>query len=96
MSYLGVRCALAVKMPNCEGYMRAISVKAPKGSIVNPNEPAACGARGIICFRMFDTILGAFSKILPDRILLQMKVDLLHHIFQVEIRIINLFWHLVD
>ena len=68
MSYLGVRCALAVKMPNCEGYMRAISVKAPKGSIVNPNEPAACGARGIICFRMFDTILGAFSKILPDRI----------------------------
>ena len=68
MSYLGVRCALAAKMPNCEGYMRAISVIAPKGSIVNPNEPAACGARGIICFRMFDTILGAFSKILPDRI----------------------------
>ena len=66
MSYLGVRCAINAKMPNCEGYMRAISVIAPKGSIVNPNEPAACGARGIICFRMFDTVLGAFSKILPN------------------------------
>ena len=68
MSYLGVRCAVATQMPNCEGYMRAISVTAPKGSIVNPFEPAACGARGIICFRMFDTLLGAFSQILPDRI----------------------------
>ncbi|MDC1383898.1 hydantoinase B/oxoprolinase family protein [Candidatus Puniceispirillum sp.] len=68
MSYLGVRCAVATQMPNCEGYMRAISVTAPKGSIVNPFEPAACGARGIICFRMFDTLLGAFAQILPDRI----------------------------
>ena len=68
MSYLGVRCAIATQMPNCEGYMRAISVTAPKGSIVNPFEPAACGARGIICFRMFDTLLGAFSQVVPDRI----------------------------
>jgi N-methylhydantoinase B len=68
MSYLGVRCAIATQMPNCEGYMRAISVTAPKGSIVNPYEPAACGARGIICFRMFDTLLGAFSQVVPDRI----------------------------
>lgn len=68
MSYLAVRCALGTPMPNCEGYMRAISVTAPLGSIVNPREPAACGARGIICFRMFDTLLGAFSQILPERI----------------------------
>ena len=68
MSYLGVRCAIATQMPNCEGYMRAISVTAPKGSIVNPFEPAACGARGIICFRMFDTLLGAFAQVVPDQI----------------------------
>ena len=68
MAYLAVRCAIGAAIPSCEGYMRAISVSAPKGSIVNPEEPAACGARGVICFRMFDTILGAFSQILPHRI----------------------------
>lgn len=68
MSYLGVRCALGANIPNCEGYMRAITVTAPEGSIVNPTEPAACGARGIICFRMFDTLLGAFAQVLPGRI----------------------------
>ena len=68
MGYLAVRCALGTAIPSCEGYMRAITVTAPKGSIVNPDEPAACGARGVICFRMYDTILGAFSKILPHRI----------------------------
>lgn len=68
MAYLAVRCAIGAAIPNCEGYMRAITVKAPKGSIVNPNPPAACGARGVICFRMYDAMLGAFSRILPDRI----------------------------
>ena len=68
MSYLAVRCAIGAQMPNTEGYMRAVSVHAEPGSIVNPLEPAACGARGIICFRMFDALMGAFAKILPDRI----------------------------
>ncbi len=68
MSYLAVRCAIGGAIPNCEGYMRAISVKAPKGTVVNPHDNAACGARGIICFRMFDTLMGAFSQVVPDRI----------------------------
>ncbi|HTZ38312.1 MAG TPA: hydantoinase B/oxoprolinase family protein [Stellaceae bacterium] len=68
MSYLAVRCAIGGAIPNCEGYMRAITVTAPPGSIVNPVEPAACGARGIICFRMYDTLLGAFAQVIPDRI----------------------------
>jgi len=68
MAYLGVRCAIGAAIPNCEGYMRAITVTAPLGSIVNPREPAACGARGVICFRMFDAILGAFAQVVPGRI----------------------------
>lgn len=68
MSYLAVRCAIGAAIPNCEGYMRAITVTAPLGSVVNPIEPAPCGARGISCFRMFDTLMGAFAQILPDRI----------------------------
>ncbi len=68
MSYLAVRCAIGGTIPNCQGYMRAITATAPVGSLVNPVEPAACGARGITCFRMFDTLLGAFAQILPERI----------------------------
>lgn len=68
MCYLAVRCAIGTPIPNCEGFMRAISVTAPLGSIVNPREPAACGARGIICFRMYDALLGAFAQIFPDKI----------------------------
>jgi len=68
MCYLAVRCAIGTPIPNCDGFMRAISVTAPLGSIVNPREPAACGARGIICFRMYDALLGAFSQIFPSRI----------------------------
>jgi N-methylhydantoinase B len=68
MAYLAVRCAIGAPIPSCAGYMRAIKVSAPLGTIVNPIEPAACGARGIICFRMYDTLLGAFAQILPDRI----------------------------
>lgn len=68
MAYLAVRCAIGAAIPNCEGYMRAITVTAPLGSIVNPREPAACGARGVICFRMFDAMLGAFAQVLPERI----------------------------
>ncbi len=63
MSYLAVRCAIGVPIPNCEGYMRAITVKAPLGTVVNPVEPPPCGARGITCFRMFDALPGAFGTI---------------------------------
>ncbi len=67
-SYTAVRLAISAPIPNCEGFMRAISVTAPKGSIVNPHEPAACGARGILMFRMVDTLLGAFAQALPLKI----------------------------
>ena len=67
-SYTAVRLAISAPIPNCEGFMRAITVTAPEGSIVNPREPAACGARGILMFRMVDTLLGAFAQALPLKI----------------------------
>jgi N-methylhydantoinase B len=67
-SYLAFRCLAGHEIPNAEGYMTPISVSAPKGTIVNPNPPAAANARGIIGFRVFDTVLGALRKGVPDRI----------------------------
>jgi len=67
-TYIGFRCLVQGSIPNAEGYMRPIKVIAPKGSIVNPDLPAAANARGITGFRVLDTVLGALAKAVPDRI----------------------------
>ena len=68
VAYAAVRCAIRVDVPNCEGFSRPVTVLAEPGSIVNPVEPAACAARGIIAYRMFDVLQGAFAQIVPDAI----------------------------
>jgi len=67
-TYLAVRCIVDPAIPNSEGYMRPIEVIAPPGTIMNPVLPAPCAARGITGYRMFDTLLGALSQAVPDRI----------------------------
>lgn len=66
-TYLAFRC-LAPAIPNTIGYMRPIKVSAPAGTVVNPNPPAACNARGLTGFRILDTVLGALAKAVPTRI----------------------------
>jgi N-methylhydantoinase B len=68
VAYAAVRCAIGIDVPNCEGFSRPVQVYAESGSIVNPVEPAACAARGIIAYRMFDVLQGAFAQIVPDAI----------------------------
>jgi N-methylhydantoinase B len=67
VTYAALRCAIGTSVPNCDGFSRALTVKAEPGSIVNPEEPAACAARGVIAYRMFDVLLGAFAQIVPQR-----------------------------
>jgi N-methylhydantoinase B len=67
-AYVAVRCAIAPELPNSEGYMRPIHVRAPLGTIMNPVHPGACAARGITGYRMIDAILGAFSQAIPERV----------------------------
>lgn len=55
-----------VKMPPNEGSFRPIKVTAPKGSIFNPNYPAAAEARFTQCNRMIDLIIRALSPVLPQ------------------------------
>jgi N-methylhydantoinase B len=63
-----VRMVLDSSIPNSAGYFRAIEVRAPEASVVNPVEPGACGARGITGFRIMDTVLGALAQAVPDRV----------------------------
>lgn len=54
-------------LPNCDGYLKPITVRAPEGCLLNPVYPAACGARGVVGYRVFDTIMQALAKVVPER-----------------------------
>ncbi|HLZ09582.1 MAG TPA: hydantoinase B/oxoprolinase family protein, partial [Chloroflexota bacterium] len=66
--YGSLRLIMDPSIPNSAGYFRAIEIRAPEGSVVNPRLPAACGARGITGFRIMDTVLGALAQAVPDRV----------------------------
>jgi N-methylhydantoinase B len=67
-TYLSVRCVLKGDIPNNAGVFRAIEVKAPEASIVNPRLPAACAARALTGYRVVDAMFGALAQIVPDRV----------------------------
>jgi N-methylhydantoinase B len=50
---------------NC-GLLRAASCILPRGSIVNPEYPAAVGMRTLACIRLQSAVFGAFAQALPD------------------------------
>jgi N-methylhydantoinase B len=66
--YGAVRLILDPNLPNSAGYMRAIQIEAPPGTVVNPVLPGACGARGITGFRIMDTVAKALAQVAPDRV----------------------------
>jgi N-methylhydantoinase B len=66
--YAALRSIMPEEVPNCHGYTRAITVRAPEGSVVNPVMPAACGARGITGYRTIDCMFGALAQALPERV----------------------------
>ena len=68
-AYCAIRCLATDDIPNCEGYMRPVSMTAPEGTIVNPVEPAACAARGVIGYRVFDAIMGAIAQAVPELVI---------------------------
>jgi N-methylhydantoinase B len=67
-SYAAVKCLADPRGPMNEGALRPITVKAPEGSFLNPRPPAGGGPRAIICYRTFESVLGALAPALPDRV----------------------------
>jgi N-methylhydantoinase B len=68
LTYLSVRCVLAKDVPNNVGMFRAVTVKAPEASVLNPVMPGPCAARALTGYRVFDTVLGALAQIVPDKV----------------------------
>ncbi len=67
-SFTAAKSVLSVNMPNNDGVFRAISVIAPKGTILHGELPAACAARGLTGFRAADCAFGALALLYPDRV----------------------------
>jgi N-methylhydantoinase B len=55
-------------VPQNEGSFRPIKVTAPKGSIFNPNYPAAAEARFNQIQRVVDCIMKALAPVIPDKV----------------------------
>lgn len=51
------------------GVSRAITVKVPKGSILNPHYPAPVRARMNICYRAYNATMKALSQAVPDQVI---------------------------
>ena len=68
-TYCAIRCLTDREIPNCEGYMRPVKLIAPRGTILNPEHPAACAARGVMGYRVFDAIMGALAQVVPERVI---------------------------
>ena len=67
-TYLSVRSVLQAGIPNNAGVFRAIEVRAPEASVVNPVLPAACAARALTGYRILDVMMGALAQIVPDKV----------------------------
>jgi N-methylhydantoinase B len=67
-SYAAIKSLTDPLGPMNEGALSPISVEAPLGSFLNPRPPAGGGPRAIICYRIFEAVLGALAPALPDRV----------------------------
>lgn len=66
--YGAIRLVMDPAIPTASGFNRAIKISMPRGTVVNPVLPAACGARGITGFRVMDAVLGALAQAVPTRV----------------------------
>jgi N-methylhydantoinase B len=67
-SYAAVKCLTDPFGPMNEGALRPVTIKAPEGSFLNPRPPAGGGPRAVICYRVFEAVIGALAPAVPDRV----------------------------
>jgi N-methylhydantoinase B len=55
-------------IPYNSGLVRGVRLVAPRGSLLNPEPGAACGARQATFFRVAEVVMGALAQALPEQI----------------------------
>lgn len=56
-------------IPFNDGLKKPIRIRAPKGSLVNPNYPAPVRARMEAAYRCFNAVLRALADVVPERVI---------------------------
>jgi N-methylhydantoinase B len=64
-----VKCILNPHIPNNEGCFKPIKVKAPPGSILNVQLPAAVGGRHLVGHMLPAAVFGALGLVVPEKAL---------------------------
>jgi N-methylhydantoinase B/oxoprolinase/acetone carboxylase alpha subunit len=72
----GLKAALAPEIPNNQGVIGTISVRAPEDCVVNARRPRPTQARHVLGQAVTDTVLGALTGVLGDRILAESATPL--------------------
>jgi N-methylhydantoinase B len=67
-AYFAVRALTDPSIPTNAGCFRPVSLNLPKGTLVNPEEPAPVGSRTATIKRITGCILGAFKDVLPEKV----------------------------
>jgi N-methylhydantoinase B len=75
--YYCVKALLDPELMANSGMFEPLIISAPKGSIANPDFPAACGARSITCQKLAGAVFGAFRALLPVARVVASSNDLL-------------------
>lgn len=63
------KAVLDPELANNHGLLSAIDVRAPEGSLVRPNFPAAVTNRSTTSQRIVDAMIGALAQALPERVI---------------------------
>ena len=67
-AYFAVRALTDPNIPTNAGCFRPVSLHLPKGTLVNPEEPAPVGSRTATIKRITGCILGAFKDVMPEKV----------------------------
>ena len=66
LASFALRALVAEDIPVNDGFARALRVESTPGTITHAVYPAAVGARGIVLYRLWDALLGAIGKLMPE------------------------------
>ena len=68
MTCYAIKCLTTPRIPNNQGSVRPITVKAPEGCLLNAVSPSPTGGRHIVGHFVVPLIFGALADIVPDRV----------------------------
>jgi N-methylhydantoinase B len=64
-----IKLAIDPEVPNNEGCLRPVKVRAPARSLLNCEPPAPTWGRTMICHNLPEIVFGALAKAMPERIM---------------------------